>query len=64
MLVEPPSVLIGDIGMPIEDGFSLLRRVRALPAKRGGGVPAIALTADARSADRHAVQQAGFQLHA
>ncbi len=39
-----PHVLVSDIGLPGEDGFALLRRVRALPASRGGNVPAIALT--------------------
>src|SRR5271155_6109011 len=41
---DPPRLLISDIGLPDEDGFSLLRRVRALPASRGGTIPAIALT--------------------
>jgi CheY-like chemotaxis protein len=63
LLADPPSVLISDIGMPIEDGISFIRRVRALPPARGGDVPAIALTAYARGEDTEAVQQAGFQLH-
>jgi CheY-like chemotaxis protein len=41
---ETPHVLVSDIGLPDEDGFALLRRVRALPSSRGGNVPAIALT--------------------
>ena len=61
--VEPPHVLISDIGMPGEDGYSLLRRVRALPAERGGDTPAIALTAYARAEDVRAAAAAGFQLH-
>ncbi|HEY5948729.1 MAG TPA: response regulator, partial [Kofleriaceae bacterium] len=61
--VEPPQVLISDIGMPDEDGMSLLRRVRALPPERGGDVPAIALTAYARPEDVRAAIDAGFQLH-
>jgi CheY-like chemotaxis protein len=60
---EPPHVLISDIGMPLEDGYALLRRVRALPPERGGDVPAIALTAYARREDAHAAESAGFQLH-
>ncbi|MDQ2768610.1 MAG: PAS domain S-box protein, partial [Gemmatimonadota bacterium] len=48
---DPPHVLISDIGMPDEDGYSLLRRVRALPPEKGGDVPAIALTAYARPED-------------
>jgi CheY-like chemotaxis protein len=60
---EPPHVLISDIGMPGEDGYSLLARVRALPPERGGDVPAIALTAFARPEDVRNVLDAGFQLH-
>jgi PAS domain S-box-containing protein len=60
---EPPQVLISDIGMPHEDGYSLLRRIRALPPERGGDVPAIALTAYARPEDIRAAEQVGFQLH-
>jgi signal transduction histidine kinase/ActR/RegA family two-component response regulator len=60
---EPPQVLISDIGMPFEDGYSLLRRIRALPLERGGDVPAIALTAYARAEDVRAAEHAGFQLH-
>jgi PAS domain S-box-containing protein len=60
---EPPDVLISDIGMPVEDGYSLIRRIRALPPERGGGVPAIALTAYARPEDARAALDAGFQFH-
>jgi signal transduction histidine kinase/ActR/RegA family two-component response regulator len=63
LVAEPPHVLISDIGMPFEDGNSFLRRVRALPPERGGDVPAIALTAYARSVDRRVTEDAGFQLH-
>jgi PAS domain S-box-containing protein len=58
-----PDVLITDIGMPDADGFELLRRVRALGAQRGGRVPAIALTAFARSEDRTRALRAGFLVH-
>jgi len=58
-----PDVLICDIGMPGEDGFALLARVRALAAEDGGLVPAIALTAYARSDDRRRVLAAGYQVH-
>ena len=61
--VEPPNVLIGDIGMPEEDGYSLIRRVRARPARDGGQIPAIALTAYARREDRARALDAGFQVH-
>jgi PAS domain S-box-containing protein len=58
-----PNVLISDIGMPAEDGYSLIRRVRSLPADRGGTIPAIALTAFARTQERLKVLSAGFQMH-
>jgi signal transduction histidine kinase/ActR/RegA family two-component response regulator len=58
-----PDVLISDIGMPDEDGFELIRRVRELPAEGGGGVPAIALTAYARAEDRLRVLRSGYQMH-
>jgi len=58
-----PDVLISDIGMPEEDGYSFIRKVRALPAERGGNTPAIALTAYARSEDRIRALMAGFQMH-
>ena len=60
---EPPHILISDIGMPIEDGYSLLRRIRALPPEYGGDVPAIALTAFARPEDLRMAHAAGFQRH-
>ena len=58
-----PHVLISDIGMPGEDGYALIRRVRALPPDEGGTVPALALTAYARSEDRMKAVLAGFQMH-
>ncbi len=58
-----PDVLLTDIGMPGMDGYELLRRVRALGALRGGKVPAIALTAFARSEDRTRALRAGFAVH-
>jgi PAS domain S-box-containing protein len=60
---DPPHILISDIGMPDEDGYSLLRKVRLLPPERGGDVPAIALTAFARPEDFRRAIEAGFQLH-
>jgi CheY-like chemotaxis protein len=58
-----PDVLLSDIGMPGEDGYSLIRRVRARPAREGGSVPAIAITAYASAADREAALAAGYQAH-
>jgi PAS domain S-box-containing protein len=58
-----PDVLVSDISMPGETGYDLIRRVRALPADQGGGVPAAALTALTRAEDRRHVLSAGFQLH-
>jgi CheY-like chemotaxis protein len=58
-----PDVLVSDIGMPDEDGLSLLRRVRARSREQGGRVPAIALTAYARAEDRTKVLVAGFNIH-
>jgi len=61
--VQFPDVLVSDIGMPDEDGFSLIRELRELAGDRGGRTPAIALTAYARDEDRIAVLRAGYQLH-
>jgi CheY-like chemotaxis protein len=59
-----PEVLISDIGMPNEDGYSLIRKVRAWEAQQGAvRVPAIALTAYARAEDRVCALRAGFQIH-
>jgi signal transduction histidine kinase/CheY-like chemotaxis protein len=58
-----PDVLVSDIGMPEVDGYELLRRVRALGAAAGGALPAIALTAFARSEDRVRALRAGFSVH-
>ncbi len=58
-----PDVIVSDIGMPGGDGYALLRTIRALPPKRGGRVPAIALTAYVASEDRDRALKAGFQAH-
>jgi PAS domain S-box-containing protein len=60
---DAPDLIISDIGMPGEDGYELIRRVRALPADDGGAVPAIALTAYARTEDRLQALRAGYQMH-
>jgi PAS domain S-box-containing protein len=59
----PANLLISDLGMPETDGFELLDRVRRLPREQGGQVPAIALTAFARSEDRLRALEAGFSAH-
>jgi CheY-like chemotaxis protein len=58
-----PSLIVTDIGMPGMDGYELLRHIRALGKDRGGHVPAIALTAFARSEDRTRALRAGFLVH-
>ena len=60
---QKPDVLVSDIGMPGEDGYALIRRVRALGAEKGGNVPAVALTAYTRAEDRVKAVRAGFQMH-
>ncbi|MDB5948462.1 MAG: two-component hybrid sensor and regulator [Massilia sp.] len=59
----PPDVLVSDLGMPDMDGFGLLAEVRKLGAAGGGNVPAVALTAFARSEDRLRALEAGFAAH-
>jgi CheY-like chemotaxis protein len=58
-----PDVLLSDIAMPGEDGYGLIRRIRALPPEEGGRIPAAALTAHARAEDRRRTLLAGFNLH-
>ncbi|MCP9495855.1 MAG: PAS domain-containing protein [Pyrinomonadaceae bacterium MAG19_C2-C3] len=59
-----PDILLSDIGMPEEDGYDLIRKVRALEAEQGGSrVLAVALTAYARVEDRVRALNAGFQVH-
>jgi signal transduction histidine kinase/ATP-dependent Clp protease adapter protein ClpS len=58
-----PDVLVSDIGMPHEDGYSLIRKLRSLPPEQGGKIPAAALTAYARADDRTRAIQEGYQLH-
>ena len=58
-----PDVIVSDIGLPDEDGLALIRRVRRLPASRGGRVPAVAVTAFTLSDDADEATRAGFQRH-
>jgi len=56
------NVLVSDIGLPGEDGYALIKRVRSL-GKPNNHIPAIALTAFARAEDREMAINAGFQTH-
>jgi CheY-like chemotaxis protein len=56
-------VLVSDIEMPGEDGYSLIRRVRALEPTQGGRTPAVALTAYGRTEDRMRTLSAGYNMH-
>ncbi|MFN2425660.1 MAG: CheR family methyltransferase [Candidatus Binatia bacterium] len=58
-----PQVILSDIAMPGEDGYSFIRRVRSLGSEQGGRVPAAALTALASIEDRQQALEAGFQMH-
>ncbi len=58
-----PTVLVSDIAMPDEDGYTLIAAIRRLPPECGGTTPAIALTALARKEDRLRAMLAGFQMH-
>jgi PAS domain S-box-containing protein len=58
-----PDVLVADIGLPGEDGYSLIRKIRACSVEHGGLTPAIALTAYAGGADRQRAFEAGYQKH-
>jgi signal transduction histidine kinase/CheY-like chemotaxis protein len=60
---DPPDVLVSDIGMPEEDGYQLIERVRALAPEQGGRTPAVALTAYARTEDRTRALLKGFNHH-
>jgi signal transduction histidine kinase/CheY-like chemotaxis protein len=58
-----PDLLVSDIGMPGEDGFDLIGKLRALKPEEGGAIPAVALTAYARVEDRVKTLAAGYQMH-
>jgi len=58
-----PHVILSDIAMPDEDGYSFINRVRSLPQDEGGNTPAAALTAYARDEDRKQALAAGYQMH-
>jgi PAS domain S-box-containing protein len=58
-----PDVLISDLAMPGEDGFSFIKKIRALPAESGGETPAAALSAYAGEEDHRKALEAGFHTH-
>ena len=58
-----PDALVSDIGMPGEDGYELLRKIRAREPERGGRIPAVALTAYVRAEDARRALAAGYQMH-
>jgi CheY-like chemotaxis protein len=57
------DIIVSDIGMPGKDGYQFMQEVRSLPANRGGTIPAVALTAYARTEDRLRALRAGYQMH-
>jgi len=58
-----PDIVVSDIHMPEEDGFDLIRWLRALPPERGGNTPAVAVTAFYAPGDREQILEAGYQEH-
>jgi CheY-like chemotaxis protein len=60
---ETPDLLISDVGMPVEDGYVLVRRLRAMEEGRSRHLPAVALTAYATEEDTQRALRAGFDAH-
>lgn len=58
-----PDVIVSDVGMPEMDGYTLIQRIRAMPAQQGGQIPAIALTAYAGEINQKQAKTAGFHHH-
>lgn len=58
-----PDLVISDLAMPVEDGFDLIRKIRAMPDRTASSIPAAALTASARDEDALDALAAGFQVH-
>ena len=58
-----PDLIVSDIGMPDEDGFSLIKKLRKLKSKRAKQIPVVALTAYATTEERARALTAGFQIH-
>lgn len=60
---NPPDILISDVGLPDEDGFELMKKIRRLPPEDGGSIPAIALTGYVSLQDRARALSVGYQEH-
>ena len=60
---EQPDVIVSDIGMPSEDGYTLIRKIRSLTPEQGGLIPACAVTGWNSASERQRAISAGFQLH-
>jgi signal transduction histidine kinase/DNA-binding response OmpR family regulator len=58
-----PDVVVSDIGMPVEDGYSLIKKLRKMGSPRAKQIPAVALTAYVTGTDRDQALSAGFQAH-
>ncbi|MBA3352419.1 MAG: response regulator, partial [Blastocatellia bacterium] len=58
-----PDVIISDLAMPDEDGYSLLTRIRQMPATLGGAIPAIALSAFTTIESKQKALESGFQIY-
>ncbi len=58
-----PDVIVSDLAMPDEDGYSLIGRVRSLPPEKGGAIPAVALSAFASPTDKQRAFEKGFQKY-
>ena len=63
VIQDQPSVVVSDIAMPGEDGYSFMRRLRSLPQEQGGATPTIALTAFSQPRDRAEAVAAGFTCY-
>jgi CheY-like chemotaxis protein len=59
---ERPEVILSDLGMPVEDGYGLIRRIRALPSERGGPIPTAALTGSHTVKEQRRAIRAGFYV--
>ena len=58
-----PHVVVADIGLPVEDGYDFIKRLRSLTPEHGGTIPALTLTGYGATADEHRALAAGFQMH-